>query len=249
MRFLFVGDTHSHKDLDKLRSPKVSQLGLGRRDALIHLGDMGAPWRADWDQVLAWWQELPMKVIVCLGNHENYGWIMRQPLIRRFGCRGFDLGGNIFAPLPGETATLGGKRFWFYPGGLSIDFFWRQLGVDVFPEELLTKPRAEEIIADYFKHRTPDYLISHDGPRSFVEAQFGFSLRVPPESYYEHMKTAPHSRAHPAFMLDRIYAQGRYKKWFFGHHHQDVSVGGLSCLFHQMVLEDSLSGESRVILP
>lgn len=249
MRFLFVGDTHGEKDLGKLRSPEVARLGLDGQDALIHLGDLGAPWRKDSDDVLLWWQGLPMQIIVCLGNHENYGWIARQPTVRRYGCLGHALGGNLFAPLPGETATLGGKRFWFYPGGLSIDFFLREPGVDVFPDELLMNAQAEAVIAGYFSREVPDYLISHDGPRKFVGDHFGFALRTPPESYYTHMQEALGSRAHPAFMLDRIYAAGRYKKWYFGHHHQDITSGGLSCLFRRMVLEDSVTGESRLITP
>ena len=249
MRFLLVGDSHGEKDLGKLRAPEVARLGLGEQDAIIHLGDLGAPWRKDSDDVLKWWQRLPMQVIICLGNHENYGWIARQPVLRRHGCLGHDLGGNLFAPLPGETATLGGRRFWFYPGGLSIDFFLREPGVDIFREELLINAQAEAIIADYFGCGVPDFLITHDGPREFVSGRLGFPLRMPSESYYTHMEETPGSRAHPAFMLDRIYASGRYRKWYFGHHHQDIASGGLRCLFRQMVLEDSVTGKNQIITP
>ena len=121
MRLLFVGDTHGAVDLDKLRQI-LPQAQLTPRDALIHCGDFGAPWAQDDDEVLRWWQALPYKKIICLGNHENYGWILRQPIVRRFGCRGWDMGGGLIAPLPGQVATIGGRSFWFYPGGLSIDY-------------------------------------------------------------------------------------------------------------------------------
>ena len=249
MRFLFVGDTHGAVDLAKIRAGGLAALKLGSRDAIIHCGDFGAPWRRDMDEVLAFWQGLPQKVIICLGNHENYGWIRRQPVVRRFGCQGYSLGGNLFAPLPGETASLGGKRFWFYPGGFSIDFFLRQTGADLFGDELLPSGQAAQVMASYFRRRVPDYVISHDAPRSFVLKHFGFPIRMPPDSYFAHTGQEAGSRAHPAFMLDPIYLAGRYKTWYFGHHHKDYAAEGMRCLYQQMVLEDSLTGESRLIRP
>ncbi len=249
MRYLFVGDTHGAIDLDKMRSQAFKELRLSSRDAIIHCGDFGAPWRQDMDEVLAFWRGLPMKVLICLGNHENYGWISRQPLVRRFGCKGYDLGGHLFAPLAGETATLGGKRFWFYPGGFSIDFFLRQTGVDLFADELLGADEAARVMAGYFKRPVPDYVISHDAPRAFILQHFGFPIKQPPESYYAHLGETPGTRAHPAFMLDPIYLARRYKTWYFGHHHKDYAAQNLRCLYRQMVLEDNRTGETLVISP
>ena len=249
MRYLFVGDTHHELNLDKLRSPEVAALNLLPQDALIHCGDFGAPWRTETDDVLSWWQSRPYKVIINLGNHENFGWILHQPVIQRFGCRGYDLGGNLFAPLPGEVALIGGKRFWFYPGGFSIDFFLRKPGLDVFAEELLPNSQAQDILARFFRRRVPDYIISHDGPRSFIMTHFGFPIAQPPDAYFTHTGSLPGSRAHPAFVLDQIYHARRFHTWFFGHHHRDMAADGLRCLYHQMVLVDSRSGESRLIVP
>ena len=249
MRYLFVGDTHGAIDLGKLRGPEMAALHLTGRDAVIHCGDFGAPWRQDMDEALSWWRQVPAKVLICLGNHENYGWIVRQPLVRRFGCRGYDLGGRLFAPLAGETAALGGKRFWFYPGGFSIDFFLRKSGVDLFPDELLPAGQAADVMAAYFRRGLPDYVISPDAPRSFILRHLGFPIGQPPESYYAHNGEAAGGRAHPAFMLDPIYLARRYQKWYFGHHHRDFAAENLRCLYRQMVLEDSRTGEERLISP
>lgn len=249
MRYLFVGDTHGDMDLGKIRGPEIAALHLTERDAIIHCGDLGAPWRRDMDDILRFWQGLPYKVLICLGNHENYGWITRQRVVRRYGCRGYDLGGRLFAPLAGETAALGGRRFWFYPGGFSIDFQLRRPGIDLFEEELLANSHSAGVMAGYFRRRVPDYVISHDGPRSFIQQQLGFPIRMPPEAYYAHTGQAKDSRAHPAFALDSIYASRRYKRWYFGHHHQDIAAEGLRCLYRRMALEDSRTGECRLIAP
>ncbi|HSK69885.1 MAG TPA: metallophosphoesterase, partial [Candidatus Limnocylindria bacterium] len=235
MKLLFIGDTHGEKDLGKLRSAWPA-LGLGRRDAVIHCGDFGAPWIHDTDATLAWWQALPAKKVVCLGNHENYGWIKRQPLRRRFGALGYDLGGGIFAPLAGQVAHIGGRSFWFYTGGLSIDFFLRTPGRNAFADELLPHADAERALANLARHAPVDYVVTHDGPRRHVEERFGFRIGLPPASYYQHFGEPPGSRAHPGYVLDNV-LPNQYHKWYFGHHHHDDAYGRLRCLYRVMVLE------------
>ena len=247
MLYLFVGDTHGENDLGKLRSPEVAGLRLTGRDAVIHCGDFGAPWGQDDDAALRWWRALPCKTLICLGNHENYGWINHQPVLRRYGCLGRDLGGRLFAPLPGETAQVGGRRFWFYPGGYSVDYFLRRPGQSLFEDELLPPAQAERILRDYARKPVPDYVVSHDGPRAFILKEFGFPILEPPAAYFAHTGQEPGSRAHPAFMLDRVYRSGRFRRWYFGHHHRDLEAGNVRCLWRQTLLEDSLTGERRVI--
>ncbi len=247
MKYLFLGDTHGPVDLDKLRRI-LPGLSLSSRDALIHCGDFGAPWAKDDDVTLAWWRELPVKKIICLGNHENYGWIIKQPTVRRYGCLGRDLGGGLFAPLPGETAHIGGKSFWLYPGGFSIDYYFRTPGRDLFVDEMLPLDRAEAIMAKRLSGPRVDYVISHDGPREFILRHFGFPIGPPRESYWTSLGIPSGSRAHPALLLDRLFdRQELFGQWYFGHHHRDAAQGKLRCLWEQMVLEDTLTGEIRLI--
>ncbi len=247
MRYLFVGDTHHDKDLDKLRRALAS-LGLSRQDAIIHCGDFGAPWAQDDDEVLRWWQALPYKKIICLGNHENYGWILRQPIVRRFGCRGWDMGGGLIAPLPGQVATIGGRSFWFYPGGLSIDYYFRRPGHNLFKEELLSLAEARAAVTNLGRRAPVDYVISHDGPREHVSSRFGFPIGPPRASYWELLEETPGSRLHPGIVLDEVYHRPQwYHRWYFGHHHRDDAVGKLRCLWEDMVLEDSKTGEITTV--
>lgn len=249
MRYLFVGDTHGEKDLEKLKRA-LPALHLRARDALIHCGDWGAPWAAEDDDALRWWRAQPFKTVICLGNHENYGWILRQPVLRRYGALGRALGGGLFAPLAGQIITLGGRRFWFYPGGLSIDFPFRRPGRSIFKEELLKPEEAERAYHNLLKAGRVDYVISHDGPRSLIERRFGFQLKPPPAFYHRHLSEAEGARLHPAFLLDRVYQQPElYGRWYFGHHHQDIEEGPLRCLWQLMALEDNQGGARRLIAP
>lgn len=247
MHLLFVGDTHGTQHLDKVKR-LLPEVDMGPRDAIIHCGDIGVAWMGQEDDALQYWRSLNMRVLVCLGNHENYAWVQRQPLVTRHGCKGYWLGGNVFAPLPGETAQLGGKSLWFYPGGYSIDFAFRSLGFSIYREEMLPTEQANEMMARFLRRRGVDYIISHDGPRSFVTKHFGFPLELPKKDYWTLMGEEEGSRAHPAFLLDSLLSHpDKFGKWYFGHHHGDVEENNIRCLWNQAVLEDTLTDRVDVI--
>lgn len=247
MKLLFIGDTHGDKHLGKVNH-FLAKANMKRNDALIHCGDIGVAWTGEEDAALFFWRSLPMKVLVCLGNHENYPWVMRQPLVTRYGAKGYDLGGRVFAPLPGQTARLGGKTLWFYPGGFSIDYPWRTPGKSVYPEELMENAASTLIIKNASRRKQIDYIISHDGPLSWIRENLGYPIQPPPLSYWDHLKQAHHSRAHPAFALEAIYRMPElYGKWYFGHHHKDLEQNRARCLWQLAALEDTVTGEHRLI--
>lgn len=247
MKLLFVGDTHGVTHLDKIPA-FLHQAQLGATDAVIHCGDIGIAWQGAEDEALRFWRGLPCKVLVCLGNHENYPWVAAQTLITRYGCRGHDLGGRVFAPLAGQTARLSGKTLWFYPGGYSVDFMFRTPGRSIHREELLPAKEAEGLINRRLSGARRDYIVSHDGPRAFVIQHFGFDIGLPHMHYWSLMGEEPGSRAHPGFMLDALYRREElYGQWYFGHHHLDVAEGKLRCLYKQAALVDTRDGSTRLL--
>ena len=247
MHLLFVGDTHGTQHLDKIKN-MLPQVDIGPRDAIIHCGDIGVAWMGEEDDALRFWRSLPCRVLVCLGNHENFAWVRRQPLVTRHGCQGYWLGGEVFAPLPGETARLGGKSLWFYPGGYSIDFAFRRPGFSIYNDELLPTTQANAIIDRFLRRKGADYIISHDGPRSFITRNFGFPIGPPSRDYWNLMGEEEGARAHPAFVLDAIaQREDKFGRWYFGHHHRDAAEGSMRCLWNQAVLEDTLAGGIDVV--
>lgn len=251
MNIRFIGDTHGRQDLAKVSPDALARLGIrpcdtpdsAATDVLIHTGDLGAPWARDNDETLQVWQRFPCPVVFNPGNHENFDWIQRQPVIERWGCQGHDLGGALFAPLPGQIATIGGLRLWFYPGAYSIDYMFRNLGISIFAEEMLTVAESKAAIARLRAEGPVDCVVSHDGPERFVTPTFGFPIKNPPERYYVKTETRRGERVHPGFALNEVYGQPElYKMWFFGHHHQDVRSGKLRCLFNDVVSLDTETG-------
>lgn len=246
MKLLFVGDTHGLTHLKKVEG-FLANAGLGANDAIIHCGDIGVSWLGEEDEALRFWRGLNHKVLVCLGNHENYPWIARQPLVKRFSCLGYDLGGRVFAPLPGQVARLGGKTLWFYPGGFSVDYPFRTPGRTVHREELLESRLSEALVKKLMNRRHTDFIVSHDGPRELVTRLFGFPIKAPPASYWKHLGQEEGSRAHPGIALDMVLPNANYGKWYFGHHHRDVAEDRLRCLWDLAALEDTRTGRTVLL--
>ncbi len=247
MKLLFIGDTHGAQDLGKV-PVFLEKARLNKNDAIIHLGDMGISFFGERDEAYDFWSALPCKVMLCLGNHENYSFIEKCEIITKYSCRGFNVARNIFAPLPGETAVTGGKKLWFYTGAFSVDYFLRTLNKNIFKEELLENDLSYKIVNNLLKKRWVDYIVSHDGPVSFINERFGFPIKPPPLSYWIKTEQEADSRTHAGFALDKIYKQfGNYGKWYFGHHHRDCITDKVSCLFNCAALENTIDGTVKII--
>lgn len=248
MKILFVGDTHGFTDIGKISIERLKFLGMSQEDLIIHCGDIGISWTKPHDEVYKFWNNLPSPVVVCLGNHENYNWIQRQPLVEKYNAKGHQIGENIFAPNIGEILTFENKTFWFYPGGYSIDYSFRTLDISLFKQELPLKEDSDKAIRQLLEDGPVDAVVSHDGPREFILKNFGFPIREASDKYLLKTREERTLRVHPAFELDKVYSnQHLFERWYFGHHHKDVTDGKLTCLFNKMVLWDLQDNSRRVV--
>lgn len=233
MKLFFVGDTHNEIDLDKLNRENLNHLHITDQDILIHLGDIGVPlWNTTEDRAFTYFKSLPFEIIVCLGNHENYAWIKKQPIVTKYSALGYQLAENMFAPLLGEIVKINDTSLWFYPGGYSIDYYDRIWNQSIFVEELPTLEDSQKAIERLIDHEGVDIIVSHDGPREFIWTQFGYPI-APQTQRYTELSESKEVRVHPAFQLDQIYKneQKLYKQWYFGHHHLDYCYKNVCCVF------------------
>ena len=239
MRILIIGDTHGSVDIEKLNPQVVKDLELTQNDVIVHCGDIGVPWIWESDEMLDYWTSLPCDVVVCLGNHENYNWIEKRPIVMKYGVLGYEMAPNLFAPLIGSIATIFDKTFWFYPGGYSIDYSYRELNSTIFKQELPLKKDSDRALKLLFDKGHVDVIISHDGPREFIMKNFGYPIGKISDFYLEKTEQVEQERVHPGFVLDEVYDYpDLFDYWYFGHHHKDFVDGKIRCLMKQMVLWD-----------
>lgn len=225
-----TGDIHGEIDIGRhlsfRRNPSLR--ALTEEDRLVICGDFGLVWSEppsgsdrywlDWLEARPWGETCWLD-----GNHENFDLIERLPVSMWRGGRVQRLPGHpsVIHLMRGETYEVDGNTWWVMGGAMSNDRRFRTEGKDWWPQEI---PSAEErahglatLAAVGF---APDYVFTHDCPWRL------YPQLVAPEELDAHGE----ARHDPVSdWMDEVDARldwSRVRRWYFGHHHQDVTLEG-----------------------
>jgi len=143
-----VGDIHARFfDFKRL-------LEREKPDLCIALGEWGYWPNSRWMDMKAIKPECPVYWID--GNHEDF---------YSLGKRTSDeVLPNIFYKPRGTTEVIGGKTFLFMGGGFSIDYKYRVVGFDYFPDDEMI---GEDDLKKITKGVKVDIVCSHTAPNEF----------------------------------------------------------------------------------
>lgn len=181
-------------------------------DYLIICGDFGFIF-ADDDEEKDWLDELSKKPYTILwidGNHENFHALYKYPVETWNGGKVHRIRNNILHLMRGQVFTIDDKKFFTFGGAYSIDRYMRTKNKSYWNEELPNNDEYREATQNLAENgNTVDYIITHTAAREIVRRL----------GYYPD----PHDMELTGF-LEWIMYQVNYKKWFFGHFHEDKSV-------------------------
>lgn len=156
----------------------------------------------------------PYEILFIDGNHEGFDDLERYPQETRYGAPVGRIRDNIFWLRRGYVYTIEGRTFFTMGGAHSVDIPWRLAyessgGEKCWfsqevptPEELRRGKEALEM-----RNMTVDYILTHTAPRFMIWR----ILRKMPEPGDEALLD----------LLDDIYRKAHFRKWFFGHFHED----------------------------
>ena len=214
-----IGDRHGEPDgFDRLEG----EAGWGKQDIAIVVGDFGYVFLGEQNserekQKLDALARKPYQILFCDGNHEGFPYLEEYPEEERFGAPVKKIRDNIFWLRRGYLYTIAEKTFFVMGGAHSMDQGYRLSyeeisGVKIwFEEELPTKEEYHRAIATLEKcHYQVEYILTHTAPRSIIPRLIG---RYPDD----------HDAELTGF-LDWIYHDVTFKKWYFGHFHEDVQI-------------------------
>ncbi len=191
----------------------------------IVLGDFGLPWyECPVDDkgihpvdhtdryLLKWYKEKPFRILAVQGNHDNYDMIEKLPEVEMYDGKVLKLCENVYYLKRREIYSIEGKRFLVLGGAMSDDKPWRIPHESWWPQEEWTE--AER---DGFLFRLPtiqvDYVLSHTGPSAGI---------APTDDFFSNKVHLTELRQDSTVVLnDEIDSKLSYKKWFFGHWHND----------------------------
>ena len=206
MKILVCGDVHGEWNfLNKLINKKLpdiilqcgdwgwwpGQHGLRHRDVFgrIHVFDSYGV------------KNRHTKIFWCPGNHEDWWDLLRN----RSQGGPYETQKDVFYMPRGSTLTLpDGRNVLFMGGADSIDKDARVMGIDWFPEEIITQKDVYDL-----PDAKMDIVISHTCPTEF---QAGLDRKLPTWRLEKFQDPSRHALS---------YVLNFYKPslWFFGHYH------------------------------
>lgn len=187
MKITFIGDTHT-------RFYHIREILNMDNDMIISTGDFGYwPCVIDIQNALYFMSRQNKRLYFCDGNHENH-WALNE-------LYNNDIVNNVLYMKRGKVITINGKNILFMGGANSVDKNSRKIGIDWFPEEVISEKDIYSI-PDNIKI---DIVVSHTCPEEFFNKL---------QMKYHYEDNDP-SRKALSFILDMY----KPKLWVFGHFH------------------------------
>lgn len=201
-------------------------------DTLIILGDAGINYflkKID-EEIKKEIAKYPITLFCIHGNHEERPQNIPTYKLKYFseyGCNCWyeEKFPTILFPENG-IAEIKGNKCLIIGGAYSIDKYYRLVNhYSWFESEQLTEEEKNEIFSSLEENDSFDYIFTHTAPLNY-------------EPTYLFLKFIDQSQVDKSMeiFLQKVYDKVRFKKWYFGHYHDNKDFeNGLSILFNSII--------------
>lgn len=222
------------------------QKNMGKDDYVIICGDFGY-WDESREQKywLEWLDSKPFTTLWVDGNHENYDLLKKQKVSQWCGGKVQHIMPSVIHLMRGQIYELSGLKIFTFGGAKSHDIsggileagdprlrekrkkldkkkeLYRINHVSWWKEEMPTEDELAEGLRNLIKNDWEvDFIFSHCCATSTQE-------RIADGTYQPDILTR---------YFDKIKEMCRYKKWFFGHYHDNRSVNNKEILLYEQII-------------
>lgn len=247
-----TGDCHS--DFRRFSSGVFyEQKEMTKDDFVIICGDFGGVWRDSPEERywLDWLNDKPFTTLWVDGNHENFDRLYSDefPVVDFCGGKVHKIRSSIYHLMRGHVFTLQGKKFFAFGGASSHDISDGIIDRDDFTSEKAYKDHIKSMRAlsrmfrinhvSWWKEELPsedemnfarktlqennnsvDFIVTHCCPQWLASTiSLGFyKADILTEFFNE--------------ISDNI----NFKKWFFGHYHDNVPFGSRYLMLYEQIV-------------
>lgn len=251
-----TGDTHCNFTRFTKKQRAKLPFDLTAQDSVIVCGDFGLLWEKDktFDFNLDWLSGLPFRILWVQGNHENYDMIAEYPLEEWNGGKVRHIARDKIILLErGQVFNIEEKSFFTFGGASSHDIQGGVLDKDDlnyakkrkkairsglpyrvkhfswWEQELPTKEELLEGLSnlEHISYQV-DYVISHFASNRIQEiiAMYDSISGYPRKNYGQDVLTN---------YFDMLEDRLQFKKWYFGHYHNDFCVDDKHILMYHSI--------------
>lgn len=220
---------------------------MTKEDYVIVCGDFGGVWNKEVENkeekhLLDWLEEKPFTTLFVDGNHENFDRLYSYPVELWHGGKVHKIRPSVIHLMRGQIYEIDGKRFFTFGGASShdiesgilepedpdfkekkkwLDREWRSYRVDHitwWAQELPSEEEMQEGRANLAAHDNQvDFIVTHccaTSTQMLIDEQ---KLKPDIETDY----------------LEEIKQTIQFKKWFFGHYHDNRNVSKKEILIYE----------------
>ena len=220
---------------------------MTKEDYVIICGDFGGVWNKEVENkeekhLLDWLEEKPFTTLFVDGNHENFDRLYSYPVELWHGGKVHKIRPSVIHLMRGQIYEIDGKSFFTFGGASShdiesgildpedpdfkekkkwLDREWRSYRVNHitwWAQELPSEEEMQEGRANLAAHDNQvDFIVTHccaTSTQMLIDAQ---KLKPDIETDY----------------LEEIKQMIQFKKWFFGHYHDNRNVSKKEILIYE----------------
>ena len=245
-----TGDTHA--EFNRFNTTNFpEQKEMTKDDYVIICGDFGGIWDTPEESGtekhwLKWLEERPFTLLFVDGNHENHERLAEYPVREWHGGKVHEIRPSVLHLMRGQVFEIDGKIFFTFGGASSHDISggilepddpefrkkkkqldrewvsYRINHVSWWKEELPSEEEMQEGLDNLKKNDyTVDYIVTHCCSTD-TQIALGGKLLYQPDIATEY--------------LEKIKEIADYKKWFFGHYHQNINVNDKEILIYEQII-------------
>lgn len=247
-----TGDCHRNFSRFNTRS-FPEQKEMTKDDYVIICGDFGGVWDKNGESkeetmLLDWLDCKSFTTLVVDGNHENFDRLYQYPVEEWNGGKIHRIRPSVIHLMRGQIFTIDSKKIFIFGGASShdidggilepddpdfkrkkriLDKGWRPYRINHlswWKEELPSEEEMSEGYKNLLEHNnTVDFIVSHCCASSTL-ALIGHGMYEPDvlNSY-----------------LEEIRQRVSFKKWFFGHYHDNRNVNSQEILLYEQIIRIS----------
>ncbi len=249
-----TGDTHGQFERRFTTGSFPEQKDMTKDDYVIICGDFGGIWdgagESDSEKYwLDWFNGRSYTLLFIDGNHENFDRIESYPEKEWHGGRIHEIRSSVFHLMRGQVYEIDGKRIFTFGGAASHDISGGILDLDDpefrkkkkqldrgfepyrikkltwWEQELPSEDEMNEGMINLQKYNNEvDYIVTHCCSTSTQNAIGGKGLYAPDIA---------------TDYLERIKNTVAFRKWFFGHYHDNLNVNDKELLIYEQIIRIS----------
>lgn len=247
-----TGDCHGDfKRFNTRNFPEQKE--MTKKDFMIVCGDFGGVWNKKEESkqeinTLDWLEEKPFTTLFVDGNHENFDRLKEYPEERWNGGKVHRIRPSVFHLMRGQVFQLNEKKIFVFGGASSHDIDGGILETEDSHFKKKRKALDEEGKSyrinhvSWWKEELPSAEEMEEGRRNLQRVDDKVDFIVTHCCASSTQLLLGHGNYQPDILtayLEEIRQVVQFKKWFFGHYHDNQNVSAKEILLYEQMIRIS----------